>query len=338
MEKIIVKSVLDHCRINDILSGHQHGFLSGKSTLTQLLTCLNDWTKCVDTGDGVDIIYLDFAKAFDSVPHGKLLYKLQRLGFSDPLLGWIKDYLSDRSQRVIVERTVSSWLPVTSGVPQGSVLGPILFLLYINDIINVARNDVSIRLYADDAKLYVRKVGLLAAVQLDDCLNAVYSWASDWQLTLALHKCTVLHVGRVGPEGKHVYSVGNSVLPEVSEMRDLGIIITSKLKPGKHCREISNGAKSVSWLILRSFYSRAACFLLRLFATYARPKLEFNSVVWLDIDKIESVQRFLHGTFLAFEAFRILIAWLRLKLIHWSCAGFTLTSMKSSGSYTVCLH
>ena len=130
----------------------QHGFIKKKSCFTNLLTTLEDWTIAVDQGYGVDVAYLDFSKAFDSVPHQRLLQKLASYGFSGRLLSWLKGFLSGHYQRVILNGSSSSWCAVTSGVPQRSVLGPLLFTLYINDIPNIVHTDLSF--FADDSKVY----------------------------------------------------------------------------------------------------------------------------------------------------------------------------------------
>ena len=133
---------------------HQHGFRKGTSCITQLIEVLDDWTEQLDDKNAIDTIYLDFQKAFATVPHQRLINKLQSYGICGNILGWIKDFLANRKQKVVINGTGSNWTPVTSGIPQGSVLGPILFTIYmyINDLSDVVQNIV--KLFADDTKLY----------------------------------------------------------------------------------------------------------------------------------------------------------------------------------------
>ena len=137
---------------NKLFSEEQYGSIKGKSCVTQLLEFMEDVTKAIDQGDEVDIIYLDFSKAFDKVPNRRLLMKLKSYGIRGKVLCWIKDFLNNRKQRFIVNGSFSEWRDITSGIPQGSVLGPILFLISINDLPDVIK--CSIKLFADDEKLY----------------------------------------------------------------------------------------------------------------------------------------------------------------------------------------
>ena len=138
--------------VEDLLHPDQHAFRKLRSCVTQLVQHVHSLAETLDSGGQTDVIYLDMAKAFDRVPHEKLLYKLEMLGLRNPLLAWIKDYLTNRRHRVIIEGTASDWKRATSGVPQGSIIGPSLFLVYVNDIAENLSADTSIPLYADDAK------------------------------------------------------------------------------------------------------------------------------------------------------------------------------------------
>ena len=152
MEHIVLSSMSKYLSENNILTTHQHGFRKGYSTITQLITVLDDWFSALDKRKRTNGLLLDFAKAFDSVPHQRLLYKLHFYGIRNKTLYWIKSFLLGRSQRVQVNGAKSNWADVTSGVPQGTVLGPFLFILYINDIVD--NLDSRIKLFADDAVMY----------------------------------------------------------------------------------------------------------------------------------------------------------------------------------------
>ena len=153
MESFIKKSLNEHLINNNILSEHQYGFVSGRSTITQLLVTLNEWLYNIDNDIPTDAAYMDFRKAFDSVPHKRLINKLKAYKIEGPILKWIISFLSNRSQYVKLNNASSSKLKVTSGVPQGSVLGPTLFIYFINDLPTVT-NDTPIKIFADDIKVY----------------------------------------------------------------------------------------------------------------------------------------------------------------------------------------
>ncbi|CAM1307199.1 ARSA (predicted) [Pycnogonum litorale] len=152
MEKIVREEVMKHLQTNDLISKHQHGFVKGRSCNTQLLEAMDTWTELLDSGSSVDVIYMDFQKAFDSVPHRRLILKLEAHGIKQQVLQWITAFLSNRKQQVVLKDTHSQEADVTSGIPQGSVLGPALFVLYINDLPENITNKV--KMFADDTKLY----------------------------------------------------------------------------------------------------------------------------------------------------------------------------------------
>ena len=178
LEKVIRKSIMAHLIANNILSDHQHGFCEGKSCLTNLIEALEDITSMVDDGMPVDGVFLDFKKAFDKVSHERLLYKLHQMGIQGTLLQWIDNFLSDRSQRVKVNSSYSTWKSVTSGVPQGSVLGPILFIAYINDFPLLLKSYC--KMFADDAKLYGKAENDADNESIQHDLNRYVTWAKDW--------------------------------------------------------------------------------------------------------------------------------------------------------------
>ena len=165
MESLVKDAIITHMEKNKLIADQQHGFIAGRSCTTQLISTLEDWTKILDDGECVDAIYMDLKKAFDSVPHQRLLAKLKGYGIKGKLLKWIETFLTFRKHCVLVNGAASSWTEVVSGVPQGSVLGPILFILYINDLTNVVICDMKI--FADDTKIYHK-----TSTRQDPCVHA----------------------------------------------------------------------------------------------------------------------------------------------------------------------
>ena len=290
METIINSYVVEYLNRHELLLPNQYGFRKNKSCALQLLKCKNDWTNLLDKGKSVDVIYIDFCKAFDSVSHPKLLFKLEKYGINDKCLNWIKEFLTDRSQQVKVEDCLSDVQEVTSGVPQGSVLGPTLFLIFINDLLDLDIKS-KIYLFADDVKLY--NLSCNHNDLLTD-LDLIYYWSEKWQLKMSLPKCFVLHLGRTNP--KHCYKISDFELPKCSEMKDLGVYMSHNLSSTVHCNQIVKKARLVSNLIIKSFFSRKPEILMKAFLTYVRPILEYSCIVWnpllkKDIFAVESVQR-----------------------------------------------
>jgi ribonucleases P/MRP protein subunit RPP40 len=259
-----------------------------------MLECMYDWSRALELGHFCDIIYIDFAKAFDTVCHKKLLIKLEAMGIKGYLLNWIKSYLNDRSQQVIVDNTFSDSIPVISGVPQGSVLGPLLFLVYINDIVSALPDGVKIKLFADDCKIYIifsYNSNLPSTLSL--ALDNIFNWIETWQLKLSLEKCAVLHLGHNNPRNK--YYIGNHLLSVCSNYKDLGFIIDDKLNFKNHYDTIITKGYRMSNLILRALHGQNPRTIIWAYCTYVRPILEYGSSIWCpykkcDIQLIEDVQ------------------------------------------------
>ena len=185
METIIKDHLISHLISNNLLSAYQFGFVPGRSCTTQLLHVIDYFTKHLDEGYSVDVIYLDFQKAFDTVPHQRLIQKLSSFGIHGKVLQWIKDFLKDRTQ-VVLNGKKSNTIPVKSGVPQGSVLGPILFTMFVNDLPSVVSSPVY--MFADDTKIFrvVRTSKDYSALQHD--LDLLYEWSIRWQLKFNILK------------------------------------------------------------------------------------------------------------------------------------------------------
>jgi hypothetical protein len=230
MEKIIINALLDHVFGNNLVSSLQRGFVPGRSTVTQLLAALDQWTDIVDQGGSFDTVYLDFAKAFDSVPHVRSTRKLESYSVTDKLLKWTVAFLTNRRQRVVLDGAASTWLPVISGVPQGSVLAPVLFVIYINDLPTVVRSQLY--LYAHDTKITRRIQTNKDFVMLQEDFDRLCLWATTWQLKLNIKKCKVMHFGHNNV--KLVYNMNNIVLESVPVEKDLGVLVDEKLSFSGH--------------------------------------------------------------------------------------------------------
>lgn len=291
MEKIITREITNFLLQNHRpLFNNQHGFLPQKSVTTNLLYNLNKWTEALDNGYPIDVVYLDFQKAFDTVPLQRLLYKLHHIGIRGNLLEWIRNYLTGRTFQVRIEGQCSSRRPVTSGVPQGSVLGPLLFLIYISDISTDMICNVS--LFADDTKIFcdpsINHGGLM------EDLATLKTWTDKWLIKLNVSKCSVLHIGGSNPQLR--YFIGNTELKAVERQNDLGITMTSDLKWAEHVNRVVKKVNSIVYLLKRSFrYITKETFLI-IYKTYIRPVLEFAAAVWCpyfvkDIDLLERAQR-----------------------------------------------
>jgi ribonuclease P/MRP protein subunit RPP40 len=239
------------------------------------------------------VVYLDFSKAFDKISHKKLIQKLKSHGIQGVVLDWIEDWLSSRKQRVSVNGFMSDEKDVSSGVPQGSVLGPILFVIYINDIDDEATAIELIRKFADDTKGAKVIKNKDDADKLQQCLDKLFDWSIKWSMEFNVKKCKIIHFGKKNPKFK--YTMNGEELEVVECERDVGVKITSNLKPSDHCTEAVGRARWVLGQLTRCFHYRDKNVFLRLYKTYVRPHLEFASVAWspwlaTDIAAIENVQ------------------------------------------------
>ena len=224
-EKLIRNAIVNHMEKNSLFNKSQHGFMKTKSCMTQLLETLEEWTDLLDQNFSIDVIYLDFQKAFDTIPHQRLLSKVHAYGIRGKVYEWIRNFLLKRRQRVVLNNSKSTWSEVISGVPQGSVLGPILFILYINDLHDVI-SCVS-KLFADDTKLYrsVDSYDDSNTIQMD--LYELDNWSSSWQMKFNIQKRKVLHLGKETPRNFYLmFDNENKCLSTIKDMKeqpDLGV-------------------------------------------------------------------------------------------------------------------
>ncbi|BHF62260.1 hypothetical protein SprV_0200524100 [Sparganum proliferum] len=258
MEKIMKQQLMQFLEQNHLLSYSQHGFRKSRSCVTNLLYCLEHWTRAVDRGDMVHVIYIDFKKAFDSVPHHRLLYKLSRAGV------------------------------------RGSALGPTLFIAYVNDCANELNCGVA--MFANDIKMWSTIRSEVDEARLQTNLDHLEQWSKDWLLPFNVNKCKFLRVGRTSSPNQTVYRLTGEPLHEVDAQKDLGVWITTWLKPSLQCSKVAKSAMSILYLVKRAFsYFDEDC-SAKVFQTFVRPHLEFAIQAWRpwtgkDVGILEKVQR-----------------------------------------------
>ena len=292
-ETLIRDHIIKHMDSEDLFSNRQFGFMGGRSTSLQLLRVLEDWTKILDEGGLIDCIYMDFMKAFDKVPHRRLLEKIKSYGIKGQIYEWITAFLRDRKQRVNVNGSKSDWSEVLSGIPQGSVLGPLLFVIYINDLPDMSTHSTTY-LFADDTKIYNRINSIEDCTELQRDVTGLEEWSNEWLLRFHPEKCKVLRIGRNHPEFD--YQLHNTILEEVEEEKDIGVVVDDQLRFHKHISEKVTKANNVMGIIRRSFTHLNEEIFLKLYKALVRPHLEYAAVVWSPtykkyIKSIESVQR-----------------------------------------------
>ena len=282
-----------HLESEGVIREEQHGFRYGRSPTTNLIDFFEQTTKWLDDGLPFDIVYFDFAKAFDKVCHKRLVTKLQAAGIWGTLLDWIQDWLSRRRQRVVVDGKSSEWKPVDSGVLQGTVLGPIFFIIFNNDLEPKVDNTMAI-LFADDTKAARVVANQEQAKLLQETIDSFATWADEWSMEFNVGKCKVMHVGCKNPRLE--YTMNGKKLEQVEEEKDLGVWTQSNLKPSLQCAKAAQAANVALGLLLRSFHYRSKTTLIPLYKTFVRSRMEHAVAAWSpwlerDVDVLERVQK-----------------------------------------------
>ena len=268
-EKIIVAAIISFLTVNNLITPQQHGFIRGRSCQTNILLCLEKWTESLDNNKSVDVAYFDYSKAFDKVSHRLLLIKLKSYGIDGRLFAWLKAYLRDRKQRVVVGNAKSMWLEVVSGTTQGTVLGFLLFLLFINDLPKkCSHEDESlIALLADDTKTF-EEIDEDASRQpanqqaLQSRIDRIAQWAEDWKMEINPSKSKIMHIGHNNPGLP--YTVNGIQIEAVATEKDIGFWITDDLSPSTHVHKARSRALGEISRIRRNFTlidKRAFCIL-----------------------------------------------------------------------------
>jgi hypothetical protein len=310
MERLLRNAMLQHLLTNNLLDPNQHGFTPGKSCVTNLLETLDLITDAMESHLEVVLVLLDFAKAFDKVSHQFLLHKLRAYGYDSYTCNWVKAFLSNRKQRVVLGETSSEWLDVLSGVPQGSCIGPLLFLIFINDMPSLVQHVC--KLFADDTKLIAVIKSASDRTLLQSDLDRLVEWANTWSMKFNEDKCksmffdkrrlNLLNTAFVEDlPGSHVPLTMTDkhgiihVLNETSVERDLGVLIHNRLLWHDQVAKAKSKAYAAIGLLKRSFKHWSIDSFRILYCTYVRPHLEYCSAAWgpfsqEDINALEAVQ------------------------------------------------
>ena len=296
-EKVIRNKLVSYLDEGNLLNQSQHGFRHGRSCLSQLLAHYDEVLELLEKGLNVDTIYLDFSKAFDKVDHQIVIAKLSSLGIGGKLLEWIKSFLLDRLQHVVVNGFVSSPSHVKSGVPQGSVIGPLLFLILIGDI-DADLHNSSLRSFADDTRVLKGINSLRDASLLQHDLTIVYQWAVDNNMLFNSKKLELLRYGANSQlkQQTSYLAPDKTTIPEKNHIKDLGVIMSNSGNFNEHIKSVCEKASNMCSWILRTFTSRSPVLMLTLWKSLVLPILDYCSQLWSPsnkglIQQIESIQQ-----------------------------------------------
>ena len=294
MERIIHHQLVHALEHHNLVSDCQFGFRSKRSTVSLLLQAVHDWAGSLDRRNSTHCLFLDLTKAFDSVSHSRLLLKLEALGITGDLLIWLRGFLTPRCQRVVINGQFSSWLPVTSGVPQGSVLGPLLFLLYVNDISSVVSNS-TVKLFADDVTIYKEIVcpADIDLLQLD--LSNIVQWVKTWLLRLNPDKCeSIVLSNKRSPPVPHYY-LDTKLISCKPVVRYLGVFVDCHLNWNDHCRYVAAKATRSLNFLRHCLFNCSSMVKSAAYKCIVQPIMEYACPVWFlytakNINTLERVQ------------------------------------------------
>ena len=294
LEHIIQSNIYTHLTRHQVFCDEQHGFRAQRSCESQLTLTIDDFATCLNNKDLIHAIFLDFSKAFDKVSHKKLCYKLSLYGIRGPILGWIEDFLSNRTQKVLVNGEKSDPVNVLSGVPQGTVLAPLLFLYYVNDLPSLVKS--KIRMYADDTLIYNTIHNINDCLQLQNDLTELEKWSRIWQMDFNPSKCEFLMITNKKLALQFNYCINNQLIKEVQHVKYLGVTIDSRLTWREHINVLSRKANSTLAFLRRNLRPCSSYTKAKSYLCYVRPIIEYSSIIWdpyikEDIHKLEMVQR-----------------------------------------------
>ena len=293
LESFIRDVIVAHFTDNDLYAKCQHGFRKKRSCVTQLLEVIDNLTELLDKGEPIDIVYLDFRKAFDSVPHERLLTKLKAYGVTGNVLNWIMNFLKGRSQLVRVGEERSKKSEVLSGIPQGSILGPILFTVFINDLPDMIQT--TCKIFADDTKIYDKATN---STKIQQDINKLQVWSDEWNLYFNVAKCKVMHIGKNNAHFEYtmIMNEERQKINVCDEEKDLGVTFDKNLSFDPHIQRVVNKGNQMMGLIRRTFTYLEKETFTKLYKAFVRPHIEYANVIWSPHLKrqskmIENVQR-----------------------------------------------
>ena len=284
LETLIRDHMVEFLGKHQLINTSQHGFLIARSHLTNLLCFLEEITKWVNDGSTVDVVYLDFQKAFDKVPYQRLLLKLKAHGIGNDVISWMEQWLTHRRQIVIVDG-------VLSGVPQGSVLGHILFLIYISDLEDGISS--SVLTFADDAKVFRQVTNVTDKQSLQDDIDKLVQWSEKWQMLFNFGKCKCIHIAHGNMDEE--YKVGDAVLGITTKEKDLGLTFSADMKVSEQCWTAASKGNQILGLIRRTITYKEKQLIIPLYKAIVRPHFECCIQAWRpyrkkDIVKLERIQ------------------------------------------------
>ena len=325
LEHVVCTHIRGHADRHGILDEANHGFRAKHSTETQLLLTTHDMLKNRDKGKQLDVIILDFSKAFDTVPHQRLLGKLQHYGINSNLLDWIQAFLVGRTQAVLVDGIKSREEAVLSGVPQGTVLGPLLFLLYINDMPAIVHADTRCRLFADDSLLYRVVNSITDQIQLQEDLRKLEKWASEWGMIFNPSKCYIMSISKGSNHLPYMYELCGVILKSVEHEKYLGVILSQDLTWRSHINMVSTKANQKLGFIKRNLKGSPQDLKRLAYISLVRSGMEYASVIWdphqrKDMEHLERIQRraarWITGTHERTASVSALLLELKLEPLH----------------------
>ena len=305
-EHIMHSVMMGFLDTNRLLSDAQHGFRKARSCETQLITTIRDFANCLNKSSQVDAVLLDFSKAFDKVDHRLLLSKMEKLGIKGDILAWTSSFLHMRTQQVFVDGSFSNSSPVLSGVPQGTVLGPLLFLIYINDIHKDLSPGTHLRLFADDSLLYRTISSIADTVTLQNDLDSLQQWETRNKMEFHPDKCQLLQITNKRKPILNTYNIHGTSLKPFDSAKYLGVTIDRNLSWDPHCNNVYNKASFMLSFLERNLKKCPPDVKLKCVNALVRPILDYGCCVWdprksSQIDKLEKLNkraaRFITGNY-----------------------------------------